>query len=211
MQVTDTMAGLEVTSSGSLLEIPNSGNGILIDGHAHHDAIGGFQPSIENGVTLSENHGYGIAIVGSARKNVIYNTDIGTNLGGTGDLGNGRGGIFVSSCMASTTIGGAAVPLMDIINDSDGPGVTIRSSSGNELVGNQITASAGNGLTILNSRRSTIGGSATGAGNQIVSNSGYGLVASGVCTGTVVQANTIAANGRGNVNLTTASGVRYVP
>ena len=211
VQVTDTMAGLEVTSSGSLLELPNSGNGILLDGHADHNAIGGFQPSIENGVTLSENLGYGLAIVGSARKNVIYNTDVGTNLGGTGDLGNGRGGILISSCMASTTIGGAAIPLMNIINDSDGPGVTIRSSSGNKLVGNQITASAGNGVTILSSRKSTIGGSATGAGNQIVSNSGYGLLASGVCTGTVVQANTIASNEQGNINLRHASGVRYIP
>jgi trimeric autotransporter adhesin len=211
VQVTDTMAGLEVTSSGSLLELPNSANGILIDGHAHHNAIGGFQPSIENGVTSSENRGYGIAIVGSAHKNAIFNTNLGTNLGGTGDYGNDLGGIYVSAPKASTTIGGADAPFANVINDSGGAGVIIRRSRGNKVVDTEITGNAGNGVTVISSPRLTVGGSDSGDGNQIVGNSGYGLLATGVCTGTVVQANLMAANTQGKVNLTNARGVIYIP
>ena len=40
-------------------------SGILISGHAHGNAIGGFQPSVEPQVTISSNLGYGIEIVGS--------------------------------------------------------------------------------------------------------------------------------------------------
>ena len=51
------------------INIPNLGNGIQIDGHAHNNAIGGFQASVEPQVTISNNDGYGIAILGSANDN----------------------------------------------------------------------------------------------------------------------------------------------
>jgi hypothetical protein len=67
--------------------------------------------------------------------------------------------------------------------------------------------------------RVEIGGNSSGAGNQIVanpgnqivSNQGYGLEALGVCTGSVVQGNTIAANTQGNVDLSKSTGVTYIP
>ena len=44
-----------------------------------------------------------------------------------------------------------------------------------------------------------------------MTNQGYGLYARGGCNGSVVQGNTIAANGQGNVNLTNSRGITYVP
>ena len=105
VQVTDTAIG---TNSSIQTAIPNGGDGIKIIGHAHDNAIGGFQPSIEPQVTISANRGYGIDIVGSAHDNAVFHTYIGTNAGGTADLGNGRGGIYVGPGTSSTTIGGAA-------------------------------------------------------------------------------------------------------
>ena len=61
------------------------------DGHAHGNAIGGFQPSIEPQVTVSANRGYGIEIAGSAHNNAVFHTYIGTNAEGTADLGNKLG------------------------------------------------------------------------------------------------------------------------
>ncbi len=210
VQVTDTTVGLEVTNTG-ILEIPNLENGIKIDGRAHGNAIGGFQPSVEPQVTISDNDGYGIAVVGSAHDNLIVHTYIGTNYLGVGDLGNQLGGIYLGPGSSSTTIGGSSAPFQDIIHDSGGSGVMMRSSSGNKLSGNEIMSNGGDGVTIIGSRNATVGGIASGAGNQIVSNAGFGVLAAGVCTGTVVQSNMIAVNSEGNVNISKSRGVSYTP
>jgi hypothetical protein len=89
--------------------------------------------------------------------------------------------------------------------------VTIQASSGDTVVGNQISSNVGNGVTIIQAKRLTVGGSVSGDSNTIVTNQGYGVSASGVCTGSVVQSNAIAANGLGNVNLTKSRGMTYIP
>ncbi len=210
VQVTDTTVGLEVTDSG-ILDIPNLGNGIMIDGRAHHNAIGGFQPSVEPQVTISDNDGYGIAVAGSAHDNLIVHTYIGTNYLGVGDLGNQLGGVYLGPGSSSTMIGGSSSPSQNIIHDSGGSGVMIQSSRGDKVLGNEIMSNAGNGVTIIGSRNATVGASASGTGNEIVTNEGFGLQALGVCTGTVVQSNMITANSEGNVNITKSRGVTYMP
>jgi hypothetical protein len=52
---------------------------------------------------------------------------------------------------------------------------------------------------------------ASGQGNRIVTNSGYGVYAVGACNGSVVQGNTIVANSQGNVDITHARGITYIP
>ncbi len=248
VQVTDTAVG---TNSDIQTAIPNGGDGIKIDGRAHGNAIGGFQPSIEPQVTVSANRGYGIQVVGAAHDNVVYHTYIGTNAGANADLGNALGGIDLGPGTSFNTIGGAASAFQNKILYSRGPGVTIRSSRGDMVLGNEIqkgvaldlgatagdasTASgqdglyvtgvvtgtrildntistnSGNGVMLVNARKLTVGGSAAGAGNGILSNLGYGVYALGVCSGSVVQKNTIAANAKGNVNLTRSRGITYIP
>ncbi len=189
----------------------DKGNGIQIDGHAHDNAIGGFQPSVEPQVTISANDGYGIAITGSAHDYLIFHTDIGTNYLGFDDLGNQLGGIELGPGSSSTTIGGGAAPLQNIIHASGGPGVIVRSSNSDKVLGNQITGSAGNGVTLIRSRKVTVGHSDAGSGNEIVGNQGYGLEAFGDCSGTVVQSNVFVANAEGKVNLTKSRGITYTP
>ena len=162
MQVTDTAVG---TNTDIQTAIPNRGDGILIAGHAHDNAIGGFQPSIEPQVTISANRGYGIEIVGSAHDNVVFHTYIGTNAQGTADLGNTLGGIYLGPGTSSNTIGGRVCRLQNQILYSGGPGVTIQSSSGNAVMGNEIQNNAGAGVVVIAGRNNLIG-SAT-AGNTI--------------------------------------------
>ncbi len=128
VQVTDTTVGFEVTNTGTL-NVPNLRNGIQIDGHAHNNAIGGFQASIEPQVTISNNKGYGIAILGSAHDNDIFNSYIGTNYLGTGDLGNQLGGIYVGPGTSSITIGGTSSFFQNKIFNSGGAGVIIQAST----------------------------------------------------------------------------------
>ena len=199
-----------MTNTGTV-NIPNLKNGIEIDGHAHDNAIGGFQASIEPQVTISNNDGYGIAIVGAAHDNDVFNTFIGTTYLGTGDLGNKLGGIYVGRGTSSITIGGTSSFFEDKINNSGGAGVIIQGSRDDSVLGDQIADNGGNGVTIIQARRLTVGGIASGAGNQITSNNGYGIEAAGVCSGTLVASNLIAANSQGSVNLAKSRGITYIP
>ncbi len=216
VQVTETAVG---TNSDIQTAVANGGDGIKIDGHAHGNAIGGFQPSIEPQLTVSANREYGIQIVGSAHDNVVFHSVIGANAQGTGALGNTLGGIDVGPGTSAITIGGATSALQNDILYNVGPGVTIRSSRGDAVLGNVIRANTGDGVALFKARKATIGGNSSGAGsqtvavpgNQIVTNQGYGLYALGACNGSVVQGNTIAANAMGDVDLTRSRGITYIP
>jgi trimeric autotransporter adhesin len=259
VQMTETAVG---TNTSIQTAIPNQGNGILIAGNAHGNAIGGFQPSVEPQVTISANRGYGIAMIGSARNNVVFHTTIGTNAQGTVSLANALDGIYLGPGTSSNTIGGAAAAFQNKILDNGGRGVTIRSSRGNSVLGNDIESNtqggimviggrqnaigsatagntiasngqdgldvsgdvtgmqvqgnmirsnSGNGVSLAQARSVTIGGGVSGDGNQIVTNQGFGVYATGLCSGSVVQGNVIVANTKGNVNLTNSRGVTYIP
>lgn len=210
VQITDTTVGFEDTNTGTI-SAPNGRSGIEIDGHAHDNAIGGFQASIEPQVTISNNDGYGIAIVGAAHDNDIFNSYIGTSYLGTGEMGNKLGGVYVGRGTSAITIGGTSSFFEDKINNGGGAGVIIQASRDDSVLGDQIADNGGNGVTIIQARHLTVGGIASGAGNQIVSNNGYGVEATGVCSGTLVASNVIAANSQGSVNLTESRGIRYIP
>ena len=179
VQVVDVAIGTDTAIQSA---IPNQGDGIRISGHAHGNAIGGFKPSVIPQVTISSNQRYGIEFVGSAHDNVVYHTSIGTNTSGKVDLGNTLGGISLGSGTSSNTIGGLDAALQNTILFSHGNGVTLRSSRGNAL-----------------------------RGNEIANNQGFGLYALGVCKGSVAQGNVIESNAAGNVDLTKSRGVVYIP
>ena len=82
--------------------------------------------------------------------------------------------------------------------------------AGTVVQGNTIRANGGNGVMLVNAQRITIGGPATGAGNIIDSNGGFGVIASGKCTGSLVQGNLITGNALGTVNVRNAKGIRVV-
>ncbi len=179
VQVTDTSTG---TNSNISAAIPNRKSGILITGHAHGNAIGGFQPSIEVRVTSSANLRYGIEIAGNAHNNAIFGTRVGTDFFGTSNLGNALGGIYLAPGTSMTTIGGTSLPFQNLIRFNGGNGLTLKSSRNVGIVG-----------------------------NAIINNQVYGLRASGNNNGSMVMGNLIAANGQGNVNLDGSSGITIIP
>ena len=80
--------------------------------------------------------------------------------------------------------------------------------AGTHLQGNTISGNAGNGIVLVAARGITIGGATPGAGNTILANNGFGLLASGISNGSVVQGNAIAGNRMGAVNVRAAKGLR---
>lgn len=207
VQVTETSTGTDTSLKSAF---PNGGNGILVTGHAHGNAIGGFQPSVEPSVTVAANRLNGIAFTGAAHDNVVFHTVIGTsNEGPTVPLPNGLSGIYLGPGTSRITIGGASAQFQNKIRDNGSNGVTLVLSNDDTLIGNDISGNADNGVRIQCARRTRIGDS--GTGNVISSNQSFGVLATGVCTGSVIQNNVIISNAQGNVDLSQASGIVYIP
>ena len=196
VQVTETAVG---TNTSIQTAIPNGGDGIKMTGKAHGNAIGGFQPSVEPQVTISANRGYGIEITGSAHDNFVFHSNLGTNAMATANLGNTLGGIYLGPGTSLNSIGGASAALANKILYSGGDGVTIRSSRGNTILGNEIRNNARRGV-VLSSGRSNQIGTAT-AGNTIAANGLQGLYVTGLVSGTRVFGNAIAGNSGDGVML----------
>jgi parallel beta-helix repeat protein len=198
--VEDTAAG---TNSSISAAIPNYGSGILITGNAHGNTIGGFQPSVETKVHLSGNLRYGIEITGKARNNRIFNAVIGAGFQAVNPIPNALGGIIVGPGTSGTIIGGTQPFMANRVLFNGGAGVTISTSSGNRVLGNEIRSNVGSGIVLAGAQSNTIG--AVGAGNAIVSNGVNGIQLSGNLKGTVIAANVITGSGSNGLLLNAAT------
>jgi len=178
VQVTDTSVGTTTNINGA---IPNQGNGIVISGTAHGNAIGGFQPSVEPTVFASGNVGYGIAVLDYASNNYIFNSNVGIGAGTAGAIPNKQGGIYLDQGTSGTTIGGVTKAFQNNIEDNGGDGLTIISSQANTVWNNTISTNV------------------------------TGVYATGSCTGTSIGGNTITGNTKTNVDIRTAKGITYTP
>lgn len=150
----------------------NGNNGLLIGGTAHDNIIGGYSGSVIPQNTFSGNTGYGIEIADGAYNNQVFNTAVGTNSSITTGLGNGQGGILLSSTGANNLIGGVEAnsdePRANYISGNTGNGITIAPGvSGDQIVDNAIGLDRV-GLPVPNSGQAIDNGS-SGA-NFIVGN-----------------------------------------
>ncbi|MFM8494065.1 MAG: beta strand repeat-containing protein, partial [Planctomycetia bacterium] len=204
--VEDTSVGTDSKISAA---IPNQGSGIVITDDAHGNTIGGFQASVQTKVHLSGNLRYGLEIIGNARNNRIINSVIGGGFEAFSSIPNTLGGIYVGPRTIGTIIGGTNPLEANRVLTNGGAGITISGSYGTVVLGNEIRSNAGTGILLAAARAATIG--VVGAGNTIVANTGYGLFASGNCFRTRVVRNTIVDNTLGNVDISSATGITYVP
>ncbi|HEX4094856.1 MAG TPA: right-handed parallel beta-helix repeat-containing protein [Trebonia sp.] len=129
-----------VTKGNAVL--PNRGDGLLIDGTAHRNTIGGDLRSVIPQNTFSGNDGYGLVITGAAYANRVFSTDLGTDVLGTAALANHRGGVLISGRAHANSIGdsiGAARPPVNLISGNAGPGVRLTTNtSDNRVINNYI-------------------------------------------------------------------------
>jgi hypothetical protein len=216
-ELTDTAVGTNYDIEAPL---PNYGNGIVVGGNASQIAIGGFQPSIEQGdggfsVHVGSNKGFGIVIQDSAHDIFVFNTRVGLGVGTTIDtafkLPNAAGGIFVGPGTTNITIGGIPdlekplVRYADEIVGNNGNGLTVVSSKGLVLLGCTISGNAASGVVLTNATGATIG--APQAANIVARNKAFGLLATGALGGTVVQSSAFSQNGSSGVRLVAARGL----
>jgi hypothetical protein len=189
--------------------IANGGSGIVITDDAHDNAIGGFQVSIQTKVHLSGNTRYGLEIIGKARNNRVYNSVIGAGFEADNAIPNALGGVFIGPRTFGTILGGAQPIMANRVVTNGGAGITISGSIGTQVFGNEIRGNTGNGIVLAAAAWARIG--ADGSGNTIVNNTGYGLFATGNCARTRVVRNTVTGNTLGQVDISSATGITYVP
>jgi hypothetical protein len=131
------IAGL---STNGMSALPNGGAGLLIDGVAHGNIIGGSRRSVIPQNTFSGNRGYGIVISSRAHGNRVFSSFIGTAILGRGALPNGQGGVLLTGQAYGNFIGLPGSPLpANLISGNHGFGVTLRvDASGNRVLRNFI-------------------------------------------------------------------------
>ena len=117
----------------AIVLVPNGNDGVLLDGNAHGNAIGDYYQSVIPQNTFSGNLGYGIAIVGGAHDNQIFNSFVGTDVFGRSALANQQGGIYVGAYAVRNRIGGCSSdpkqPKKNLVSGNVGNGVTLDTGS----------------------------------------------------------------------------------
>jgi trimeric autotransporter adhesin len=200
-------------SATGLFSISNGQDGIRISGRTELTTIGGSTAAARN--IISGNNGNGIFISGAvSNPNTIFGTDItgnyiGTNINGSGAIGNSGDGIRLDG-IANNTIGGTTTGERNLISGNLGDGIEITgsASTGNVVQGNYIgldvtgTLDGGNlgdGIRIANGASNNTIGSTDAGGRNIISgnnNNGIQLEGSGT-TGNTVIGNYIGTNAAG--------------
>ncbi|HEY8399836.1 MAG TPA: T9SS type A sorting domain-containing protein [Cytophagaceae bacterium] len=123
------------TDFSGLNALPNENNG-FVNNNSNNNIIGGSLAAERN--IISGNLHNGIAIYGSSSNNKVYNNFIGTNINGTGALGNGHSGILLEG--ANNFIGNGDPANRNIISGNlrDGIYITGGGTTGNKIQGNII-------------------------------------------------------------------------
>ena len=190
--------GTDVTGS---ISMGNGGDGIFLSG-APNNIIGGTTASAGN--VISGNGAVGVEIFDTgATGNLVRGNFIGTDLGGTVNLGNTLYGVFINAS-PDNIIGGTAPGSRNIISGNDsGLFISGALATGNLVQGNYIGTDVSGAAALGNTfdgvriggagSDNTIGGTDSGAGNTIAFNGGDGvLVDSG--TGNAILGNAIFSN-----------------
>ncbi len=186
------------TDAAGTADQGNGKDGVQII-NSDNNSIGGTTAAERN--LISGNNRYGIWIDSASTGNVVFGNLIGTDLAGTGDLGNTLHGVLIQSAL--NTIGGNTAETRNVISGNDQFGVylTTAGATGNVVQGNYIgtdingTADLGNTLSGVQidggAASNTIGGTLGSQRNIISGNNGYGVRIQGFPTTTL---NTVSGN-----------------
>lgn len=203
-QIQGNYIGTNVTGDTAL----QNGRGVVLDGLASNNAIGGAVPGARN--LISGNRDDGVALL--ARNNFVQGNYIGTNAAGTAALRNRQYGVYIEA--GNNTIGGAAAGAGNLISGNNFEGIWVENVSGIMIQGNKIGTDAAGVNAVPNNRGVTIigadnvvGGSIAGSGNVISGNLGSGIWLFMSARNTLIQGNYVGTNITGTAALPNHTGV----
>lgn len=197
-------------SADGATRLGNTHVGVLIQGGASNNQIGG--PLAGQGNVISGNGSIGIGLLSAnTTGNSILGNLVGTDSTGMEVLGNQSSGIVIVAA-AETTIGGTTAGARNVISGNGVFGISIAgaSATGTQVQGNYIGTNA-RGDTDLGNHSSgifvsapgnLIGGVTSGAGNVISGNDFVGIRLSGFdATGNQILGNLIGTRADGTTPL----------
>ncbi len=188
----------------------NANSGIFSS--APNVTIGGTTAAARN--IIAANAGYGnILVDGAASGNVVQGNFIGTDKTGTIGLGISPNGITVGGL--DVTIGGTTPAARNLISGNNGDGVSASATGalvegnyiGTDVTGTRALGNAGHGVLLGGGVNSTIGGTASGAGNVISGNVEQGILIVTGANHVLVQGNFIGTDVTGTKALGNQDGV----
>jgi hypothetical protein len=197
------------TNAGDTAALPNGVDGVVIQGGATDNTVGGTTSAARN--VISGNSQAGVVITDSGTSgNVVEGDDIGTNAGGTAPIGNGYAGVIIQNTASYNTVGGTVSGSSDVISANGIYGVLINGSDLNVVAGdfigtndNGTSATSPGGAPLGNndgvdvengSAENTIGGTTTAALDVISGNANDGVQLSSSGPGNVVEGDYIGTN-----------------
>ncbi len=199
------------TNASGTAALGNGADGVLIDGGASANTIGGTIAADRN--IISGNYTHGVEIDSPATGNLVEGNYIGTDSTGTAALGNGASGgtagVYITG--GGNTIGGTVAGAGNVIAGSGSYGIRLTTStaSGNLVAGDFIgTNAAGTsalpnaiyGIYISGGVNNTIGGTVAPAANIISGNLSDGInINDG--SGNLVEGNQIGTTAAGTAAL----------
>lgn len=197
------LTNLELGVDRSGAAAPNAIGVELFGPQALTNTIGIRSLGVDTGNRIVANSVAGILVRSGANYNTITGNAIGES--GTG-LGNFDGIVVLNSI--GTTIGGTQLAFANAIEANQRHGIrltgvnAVAPAYGTLVVGNEISANAGSGVTIEGGSRNVIGG-LTATSTNVISGNGIGvrMVSSGIVAtrGNLLYGNSILANVVGGV------------
>jgi Right handed beta helix region len=197
------------TNSGGTAAVGNI-DGVAIANGASQNTIGGTTTAARD--VISGNTLDGVQLFDSGPKNVVEGDDIGTNLGATAAIPNGRAGVTLQGGATGDIVGGTAAGSGDVISGNKQYGVwlinggTSRDVVAGDFIGTNSNGTSGggplanvNGVEIgAGATGNTIGGSSAAARDVISGNSTAGVVITDPGTeDNVVEGDDIGTNAGG--------------
>ncbi|MFH1311994.1 MAG: YCF48-related protein [Candidatus Eisenbacteria bacterium] len=146
----NTVAGNYIgTDVTGLIDQGNSLAGIIMRNGSSNNLIGGTTAADRN--VISGNGWDGVVIKDPGTdSNVIEGNYLGTDMTGSGALGNGHNGVFISLSAANNSIGGTAGGVGNLIanNLRDGVSLVSTAGTGNKILRNSISANTELGIDL---------------------------------------------------------------
>ena len=135
------------TNGTGTAAIKNGSYGVLVNG-GDNNTIGGTTAADRNVISGNVT---GVALVSGATGNAVEGNFIGTDVSGTNGLGNGSSspGIEIDDS-SNNSIGGTAAGARNVIAFNQGRGITVKSGTGNAILGNSIFSNTDLGIDLDN-------------------------------------------------------------
>jgi alpha-tubulin suppressor-like RCC1 family protein len=206
------------TDKTGTLAVPNQNNGLVIEGGAHDNVIGGTVSGARNLISGNLARGIYISDTGTDNNKVRGNY-IGTDAAGTAAIPNQFDGISIVFGASNNVIGGTVSGAGNLVSGNLISGISLEedNTTGNVVQGNRIGVPAtgtaalpntrgsqeGWGVVVIAADDSVIGGSGLAA-NIIAHNDGPGIALlnqRGTTNGTLISGNRIFQNGGLGIDL----------